>query len=300
MLRRCLTVLALGLAAASTAWADDPTGFSSLELGPGARAQAMGSAFASVADDPSASFWNPAGLSRLKDLEVLATHNQSFEGIRQEYISMAKRFPEGTLGLSVGMVYNSDPLLGTDVNGDSVGTFGYRDILATAAFGFRASPSLDVGAGVEYLSSTIADYSAGGFAMNAGLRYFPPGVNNFSLGASVRHLGPGITMDLSPTSLPTTWQAGMSYILPVSKGDLTLALDGQRTRGDDRTHFLAGVEYAQQNFLSLQAGYRSDFDSEAFSFGVGLTFSNFQFNYAMVPYKNDLGTASRFALTYRP
>ena len=129
--------------------ADDPTGISSLEMGPGARAQAMGSAFTSLADDPTASFWNPAGLSRLKGYEVLATHHDSFDGVRQEYVSFTRHFTEGTLALSGGMVYNSDPLLGTDVNGDSVGTFGYHDVVATAAFGFKAADKLDVGAGVE-------------------------------------------------------------------------------------------------------------------------------------------------------
>ncbi len=298
MLRRCLPVVALLAALAGPAAAVDPTGFSALELGPGARAQALGSAFSSLADDPTASFWNPAGLSRLNGIQVVATHNQSFEGIRQEYASFSKKYSEGTLGLSLGMVYNSDPLLGTDLNGDSVGTFGYHDVLATAAFGFRANEKLDVGAGVEYLASKIDDFSAGGFAINAGLRYFP-GITNLSVGASVRHLGQGLTLDKARSGLPTTVQGGLSYIVSAGKGDLTLAGDVAKTRGDPRTHALVGLEYNQHDFLSLQAGYRSGFDSEAFSFGLGLGFSRFQFNYAMVPYKNDLGTSSRFALSYK-
>ena len=36
-----------------------------MNISQGARATAMGSAFVAVADDPSAIFWNPAGLSRL-------------------------------------------------------------------------------------------------------------------------------------------------------------------------------------------------------------------------------------------
>ena len=36
-----------------------------LKIGIGARASGMGGAFVAVADDPSAVFWNPAGLARL-------------------------------------------------------------------------------------------------------------------------------------------------------------------------------------------------------------------------------------------
>lgn len=36
-----------------------------LTISQGARATAMGSAFVAIADDPSAVYWNPAGIARL-------------------------------------------------------------------------------------------------------------------------------------------------------------------------------------------------------------------------------------------
>ncbi|MBI5837462.1 MAG: PorV/PorQ family protein, partial [Candidatus Eisenbacteria bacterium] len=285
------------LAAAPAAAQDTPTGFASLEMGPGARAQAMGSAFTSLADDATASFWNPAGLSRLDKLQISATHHQSFEGIRQEYVSAVKRFKEGTFGLSFGAVYNSDPLLGTDVSGDSVGTFGYYDLVTTAAFGFRATDKLDLGVGLEYLATKMDAYNSTGFALNLGARYFP-GIPNLSVGAAVRHLGQGMTLDTKRTALPTTVQGGVSYILPAGGGELTLAADLARTRGDDRTHALFGAEFTQRGFLSVQGGYRTGYDSEGFSFGLGVRGRGFQLQYAMVPYRNDFGSSSRIAITY--
>ena len=38
----------------------------------GAKAQAMGNAFQAVADDYTATFWNPAGLTQLDDHEISA------------------------------------------------------------------------------------------------------------------------------------------------------------------------------------------------------------------------------------
>ncbi|MBM3287640.1 MAG: UPF0164 family protein, partial [Candidatus Eisenbacteria bacterium] len=45
-----------------------------LKLGVGARATAMGSAFVSVANDPSAVYWNPAGVARIQKNSVALNH----------------------------------------------------------------------------------------------------------------------------------------------------------------------------------------------------------------------------------
>ena len=43
---------------------------SDLGMGVGARAIGMGGAFVAIADDPSATFWNPAGLTEVKDSQI--------------------------------------------------------------------------------------------------------------------------------------------------------------------------------------------------------------------------------------
>ena len=47
----------------------DALRFSSVGFGVGSRAQSMGGAYIGVADDYSASFWNPAGLAQMRRLE---------------------------------------------------------------------------------------------------------------------------------------------------------------------------------------------------------------------------------------
>ena len=49
-----------------------------MENGGGARALAMGGAFTAVADDPSATFWNPAGLGNLPQRAILVMHAERF------------------------------------------------------------------------------------------------------------------------------------------------------------------------------------------------------------------------------
>lgn len=49
-----------------------------MDDGGGARALAMGGAFTAVADDPSAVYWNPAGLSGIGSRQVMLMHSERF------------------------------------------------------------------------------------------------------------------------------------------------------------------------------------------------------------------------------
>ena len=60
-----------------------------LESGIGGRALGMGSAFAAVADDASASYWNPAGLIRAHGKVFLASHQPLSLDRQHDSISFA-------------------------------------------------------------------------------------------------------------------------------------------------------------------------------------------------------------------
>lgn len=75
-----LCALCGALALAAPARADKFAGEFMLGGG-GARAMGLGGAFTAVADDPSAAFWNPAGLARAGARELLAMHEERFGGL---------------------------------------------------------------------------------------------------------------------------------------------------------------------------------------------------------------------------
>ncbi len=64
-----LGLATFGISAAHAQFADDALRFSSTGFGVGSRAQSMGGAYIGVADDYSATFWNPAGLAQMRRLE---------------------------------------------------------------------------------------------------------------------------------------------------------------------------------------------------------------------------------------
>src|SRR5512140_3342709 len=57
-----------------------------LTIGQGARALGMGSAFVAVADDPSAMYWNPAGIADLNGVNVVVEHTNWIADLQYEYL----------------------------------------------------------------------------------------------------------------------------------------------------------------------------------------------------------------------
>ena len=75
-----------------------------LDNGVGVRAQGMGGAFAAVADDASAVFWNPAGLARARGADALLS-NQRMSLDRKQYSLAASTNSRGGLGFGFAWLY---------------------------------------------------------------------------------------------------------------------------------------------------------------------------------------------------
>ncbi|MEW6605842.1 MAG: hypothetical protein AB1414_00130 [bacterium] len=98
-----------------------------LNLGPGARALGLGGAFVAIADDSSASYWNPAGLAMIKSREVILMSdfggNNEIE-TKYSYMSSASPINLNKL-LPLKFFKNSDGI------GISLINFGVDDIPKT-------------------------------------------------------------------------------------------------------------------------------------------------------------------------
>jgi len=70
-----------------------------MENGGGARALGMGGAFTAVADDPSTTFWNPAGLATMSEKEILLMHSERFgDLIDRDFVSYTQPVSWNILG----------------------------------------------------------------------------------------------------------------------------------------------------------------------------------------------------------
>lgn len=163
--------------------------------GGGARALGMGSAFVAVANDASASFWNPAGLLQLQERQVLLMHSERFgDLIDRDFASYAHPLGDGESAFAVSVIrlglddiaFTSHLADELDVNGDGIVdddeatallTPGIQDQIRYesdqewAFFGSyaRAFGEWGVGANLKFIRQSIAQYSSFGLGIDVGV-----------------------------------------------------------------------------------------------------------------------------------
>jgi hypothetical protein len=94
-------------------------------IGAGARSLGMGGAFAAIADDGSAIYWNPAGIAQITNSEVSAMHAFLYNGLASyDNLNYCQPLPNGvTIGLNVTRLsisripyFDETYLIGTNVD----------------------------------------------------------------------------------------------------------------------------------------------------------------------------------------
>lgn len=304
-MRTLRAVLVLSAAVALTAGsarqaaaAAGETGFASLKLGVGARAMGMASAYVALADDPTATYWNPAGLASMKGAEVTAMHNEWIQDFRQEYAAVGVPLGPGTAGFAFSGYYTSE-LERRDETGVLIGHFGFNDVSMAGAYAGRVAPGLDVGATARYLREMIDSEDATTFIFDVGAKYRVK-ETGLTFGGALQNLGGDPTLVNDKIPLPRLARLGAAYEreLPGLHGRATLSTEFRKARSED-ARFHVGGEFEYKNLVALRAGGKFGYDAEDVAFGLGLTRNRIRFDYALVPLSSNLGTTHFFSLTAR-
>jgi hypothetical protein len=306
----CARMMCIALATAAAllpshrVWADSPgtTTAEFLKIGVGPRAAALGSAYTAVADDAYSLYWNPAGLTRIRKAEAVFQANNFFQGIDQHYIALGYRWDKsGVFGISLNALQVAD-IPRTTVSGAGVvtrtGTFDASDIALSAGFARDLNAWLSAGGAVKWIRSSIASYSADGYAADAGIQVRP--ASFLSFGASVQNLGTKMKFVRDEDPLPLLYRFGAAgYIF--SDKSLVVTADISQSVADILI-FGAGCEYtitAMRNRYSFRMGYTSaNVDvGRSLTFGFGLRFARYMgFDYAFVPF-GLLGNSHRYSMS---
>jgi hypothetical protein len=259
--------LALIMVLSALAVADGIGAFSAFKSGIGARALAMGGAFVAVADDATASLWNPAGLALLEDTRLAGMSTDLYGlGITHQYVGAVTTFAN----LGIGLGWERASIAGQIIDGGVLGqAFTWVE---QAIIGSLATNVMDiamVGANVKYYmaDSGLGD-AATGFGFDLGLLVslgdmFVIGVNAMDLG------GTPIDWDGGATDVVSgLYKAGLAMKLA---DQLTLAADVDfdgLALGD--TH--VGVEFQLIDELALRGGVvlTNDFQDYYFAVGAGI------------------------------
>lgn len=257
------------------------TAASFLKIGVGARAAAMGDAFTALADDPTALYWNPAGLIKLKERQLSATYNVWFAEINQGYVSIGFPLSRGVLGSAINYVSMGN-IEGRDEAGNPTGSFGASDFSLCLGYADRFSDKFIFGLSGGMIQDTIAGDTKSAFLVSSGGLFEVS--ESLTLGVVLQNIGTKLGSD----PLPFIMKGGLAF----KRGSLTLTMDIAKPI-DNKIYYCAGVEWWVKDIIALRTGYKTNQDIGAgITVGMGFKKDKIQFDYAYVPY-GDLGSTHR-------
>lgn len=262
-----------------------------------ARDLGLGSAFVGVADDASALFFNPAGLSALRNPEVALHHNSYLAGTFQE--TLAAAFPAASAGgLAFALDYVGWGSLDLrDSLGVSQGSYSDTDIGFTAGWGIECLPRFSVGLAARGLQQKVVNDLYTSLAVDLGLLWSP--VKDLRIGVAYLNLGTPV----AGSSLDGELKGGASLDLKSVGFDLLMALSASWSPGGVSS-MQAGLEGFVDKRWALRVGYQVPFYDDqtdgfrGFTAGAGVRILPFSLDYAFIPF-GTLGTSHRLSLAYQ-
>lgn len=265
-----------------------------------ARATGMGSAFVGVANDVSAIFWNPAGLTKMEGTNVMFDHTIWIADIKYNFVAASYSLGDmGTIGVSyVGSNIGEMKVTTVENPGGTGETFTANDVAISLAYAVQLTENFSIGFSPKFIYQSIWRMDATAFAMDMGVQYVTP-FDGMMLAMSISNLGTKMQMlgnsnlvlhDIDPLSsgnngkipayletnawaLPLNFRVGLAYN-PVynEKHKLTVAMDASHP-SDNYESVNLGAEYTYSDFISLRGGYKSLFlvdSEESFTAGFGI------------------------------
>jgi len=307
-----------------------------LTIFPGAKASAMGAAFSAIADDATASYYNPGALAFFDHPEYAVIHAPWLRGLAPdmyyEFAGFVKPVSDaGAVGGHI-IYLTLGEVSATNEEGEEIANFRPYDLAVDLSFGFRFNEELGIGGGVKFIYSFLAPGevirtilgepggggSAWSFALDGGVLYRPKRFKGLSLAAALTNLGPGLKYtesgELDP--LPRTLRLGIAYTLEYEIHRVTLSADVNKVvvgLFDDiqkqgvryvitEAWKHVGFEYCLADLISLRVGYFYDHYGyrKGLTFGGGIKFKSLKLDIAddskIYDFQERLNR--RFALTF--
>jgi len=267
------------------------TGFAWLKSVTDAEIASSGETFA-ARDGAAGLFVHPAAVAGIRDGAVKMSYVSHFVDTQFGSLGYARRIRNHDVGFRLTYV-NYGEFARTNSAGERTGTFTAGDMGFSVNFGRQLRDDLRVGAILSYMTSKIDDYSAQAASVDLGVLYDPP-FEGLKVGAVLMNLGKvtkGYTSGYEE-KLPLLLTVGAQKKLlhaPITLfGDVTFP-------NDNDIVYAAGIELDVRDILFLRAGTKSrsvvDLNSRKAktdysgitTFGFGIAFSRYRFNYAYLP-----------------
>lgn len=243
----------------------------------GARAIGMGGAYTAIVNEPTALFYNPAGLSSLSNRAMISTSFSLLElGRTQDFAAYGQSFGKFGIGASFND-YNTSSITGRDLRGNFLGNFTNVQYAVNVGAAY-AMEFASFGIGLKYLSNSLNydNTSANGFALDLGMKFDVAGL--FSFGMSMQNIASTVSWNnnsLDNSKVPYSIRAGIGMEFPFNDKTSTtrttsLAIKDTITEPSSRyllmsfdavyhqyqiqPNFIIGLEYVPDEIIAIRCG----------------------------------------------
>lgn len=281
-----------------------------LSIPVGSRATAMGGAFSAVANDATASFWNPSGLSRMNRNEFTVTTAEWLVGTRLNWIGLAFKFDDdNAVGVSINQLdYGEEEITTPDQPEGTGQKWSANDLSVSLSYSRNLTDRFSIGGTVKYITQKIWNETASAFALDVGLLFYTE-LEGLKLGANIANFGTEMKLngkdllrpiDIDPSNagnnpniagsldtdswpLPLVFTVGLAYDLNfLEQWHATITTDAV-IPNNQSTHTNVGVEVGWNYMLFLRGGFNGLFrdkndklfsaeNMDGFTAGVGVQY----------------------------
>lgn len=306
-----------------------------LKIGVGARAAGIGESYAAIANDVSALYWNPAGISNLNSVSVGISHSQWIADIYHNFAGITVPLSESdVLGVSAISLSTDEQEVTTVEQPNGTGVYySVSDIAIGLSYARRLTDRFSVGLTAKYIQQNAYNVSANTLALDVGT-YLRTGFHNLVIAMCVSNFGgnmqlegrdliiladinkqvsgeynPDARLKTEAYPLPLNFRIGVAMdivggsdpIIPADDHRFIMSVDGNHPN-DNNERVNIGGEYSWNDSFFARLGYKINYDVEKWTFGAGVKIDvggqKVGFDYALVDY-NALGKVSRFSVELR-
>lgn len=279
-----------------------------LSIGMGPRANAMGSAYTSVANDAYAMYWNPAGISNISEIQTIFTYTRMFADINVNFIGCVLPINNiGTVGFSVTAMNVGDMEVTTELYPEGTGEkFTAGSYAFALSFARNITEDFAMGANIKYVRENIYNSYAEGLAFDIGTIFktpflgvrFASSISNYGskmqmsgqdllirYTADQTRAGSNNTLDANLATeqfeFPLRLQIGISRDFQIlDQHRLTIAIDATHPNDNNQFVNVGGELSLFNNLISFRGGYKTLFlkdSQEGLTLGAGVKYDGLKF-----------------------
>jgi opacity protein-like surface antigen len=263
----------------------------------------LGGAYASIANDATALYWNPAGIAWIEGIQVELMHSEWIADTKYDFAGLVVPLPSinSSIGFSIIMLDYGSDLVRTVERPEGTGEmFEARDVAVSISFAIPLTNQFSFGISGKYVTQQIWNEEGSAMALDLGVFYntmlegLRLGICMSNFGNEIQLEGRDLRRTIDPDEqvanfdrvpvnyktgsypLPLLFRVGISYDLALSTfGKMLLAVDVNHPSNATES-INVGAEYGFRNIFFIRGGYESMFERDhinGLALGGGINFS---------------------------